>query len=143
VLAHPHNRLQIYALFMFTGVFSTFLIPETNQRTLEDVSNEEQERFAAARLPPLRPAVQMTSRQGTMLSMVPRALSRDETVVAHQRLSGGSMHPRAGSTVSQEDRMASRRWSSTTVTSPRTGSVMAREDTAASRRWSSNTINNP
>ena len=28
---------------MMTGVFSTLLIPETNQRTLEDLSNEDQE----------------------------------------------------------------------------------------------------
>ena len=30
---------------MMTGVFSTLLIPETKQRTLEDLSNEDQERY--------------------------------------------------------------------------------------------------
>jgi PHS family inorganic phosphate transporter-like MFS transporter len=30
---------------MLTGVFSTLLIPETKQRTLEDISNEEQEGY--------------------------------------------------------------------------------------------------
>lgn len=37
--------LQIFAFFMLTGVFSTSLIPETNGRTLEDLSNEEQEGY--------------------------------------------------------------------------------------------------
>jgi len=37
--------LQIFALFMLTGIFSTLLIPETNQRTLEDLSNEDQHGF--------------------------------------------------------------------------------------------------
>lgn len=32
--------LEIFALFMLTGVVSTFLIPETKNRTLEDLSNE-------------------------------------------------------------------------------------------------------
>lgn len=34
--------LEIFALFMLTGVFSTMLIPETKGRTLEDLSNEDQ-----------------------------------------------------------------------------------------------------
>lgn len=37
--------LEIFALFMLTGVFSTLLIPETKQRTLEDLSNEDQHGF--------------------------------------------------------------------------------------------------
>ncbi|KAG2083849.1 major facilitator superfamily domain-containing protein [Suillus cothurnatus] len=37
--------MEILALFMLTGVFSTLLIPETKQRTLEDISNEEQEGY--------------------------------------------------------------------------------------------------
>jgi PHS family inorganic phosphate transporter-like MFS transporter len=32
---------------MFTGIFSTMLIPETNQRTLEELSNEDQHGFIA------------------------------------------------------------------------------------------------
>lgn len=30
---------------MLTGIFSTLLLPETKQRTLEDLSNEDQEGF--------------------------------------------------------------------------------------------------
>ncbi|KAG2147700.1 major facilitator superfamily domain-containing protein [Suillus clintonianus] len=37
--------MEIFALFMLTGIFSTLLIPETKQRTLEDISNEEQEGY--------------------------------------------------------------------------------------------------
>ncbi|KAF8591129.1 phosphate permease [Ramaria rubella] len=37
--------LEIFALFMLTGIFSTLLLPETKQRTLEDISNENQENF--------------------------------------------------------------------------------------------------
>lgn len=37
--------MEIFALFMFTGIFSTLLIPETKQRSLEDISNEEQEGY--------------------------------------------------------------------------------------------------
>ena len=37
--------LQIFALFMLTGVFSTMLVPETKGRTLEDLSNEDQEGY--------------------------------------------------------------------------------------------------
>ncbi|KAI0078760.1 phosphate transporter [Panus rudis PR-1116 ss-1] len=37
--------LEIFAFFMLTGIFSTLLIPETNQKSLEDLSNERQEGF--------------------------------------------------------------------------------------------------
>ena len=37
--------LEVLSFFMMTGVFSTLLIPETNQRTLEDLSNEDQEMY--------------------------------------------------------------------------------------------------
>jgi len=37
--------LQIFAFFMLTGIFSTLLIPETKGRSLEDLSNEDQEGF--------------------------------------------------------------------------------------------------
>jgi len=37
--------LEIFAFFMFTGIFSTLLIPETMGRTLEEMSNERQEGF--------------------------------------------------------------------------------------------------
>ncbi|GLB40549.1 putative phosphate transporter [Lyophyllum shimeji] len=37
--------LEIFALFMLTGIFSTLLLPETMNRTLEDLSNEDQEGF--------------------------------------------------------------------------------------------------
>lgn len=39
--------LEIFALFMVTGVFSTLLIPETKQRSLEELSNENQEGFVS------------------------------------------------------------------------------------------------
>ncbi|KAJ7637618.1 phosphate transporter [Mycena polygramma] len=40
----PHI-LQILAFFMLTGIFSTLLLPETKQQSLEDLSNENQEGF--------------------------------------------------------------------------------------------------
>jgi len=43
--------LKITALFMLTGVFSTLLIVETKQRTLEDISNERQDGFVQAVAP--------------------------------------------------------------------------------------------
>ena len=39
------NSLEIFAFFMMTGIFSTLLIPETKQKTLEELSNENQEGF--------------------------------------------------------------------------------------------------
>jgi PHS family inorganic phosphate transporter-like MFS transporter len=37
--------LELFAFFMLTGIFSTLLIPETKGKTLEELSNEEQEGF--------------------------------------------------------------------------------------------------
>ena len=37
--------MEIFAFFMLTGIFSTLLIPETKQKTLEDLSNEDQEEY--------------------------------------------------------------------------------------------------
>ncbi|WWC58526.1 phosphate:H+ symporter [Kwoniella dejecticola CBS 10117] len=37
--------LEIFALFMLTGIFSTLLLPETKGRTLEDLSQESQDHF--------------------------------------------------------------------------------------------------
>jgi PHS family inorganic phosphate transporter-like MFS transporter len=37
--------LEIFAFFMLTGIFSTMLIPETKGRTLEDLSNEDQDGY--------------------------------------------------------------------------------------------------
>lgn len=37
--------LEIFALFMLTGIFSTLLLPETKGRTLEELSGEDQEGF--------------------------------------------------------------------------------------------------
>ena len=39
------NSLKGLSFVMMTGVFSTLLIPETKQRTLEDLSNENQEAY--------------------------------------------------------------------------------------------------
>ncbi|CAK5268566.1 unnamed protein product [Mycena citricolor] len=40
--------LEIFAFFMLTGIFSTLLLPETKQRTLEELSFENQEGFLKA-----------------------------------------------------------------------------------------------
>ncbi|QRW18214.1 Sugar (and other) transporter [Rhizoctonia solani] len=45
--------LEIFALFMLTGLFATFLIPETKGRTLEDLSNESQDGFVSGGAGPL------------------------------------------------------------------------------------------
>jgi PHS family inorganic phosphate transporter-like MFS transporter len=37
--------LEVLAFIMLTGVLSTLLIPETKQKSLEDLSNEIQESF--------------------------------------------------------------------------------------------------
>ncbi|KAF8753383.1 Phosphate [Rhizoctonia solani] len=42
-----------FALFMLTGLFATFLIPETKGRTLEDLSNESQDGFVSGGAGPL------------------------------------------------------------------------------------------
>jgi MFS transporter, PHS family, inorganic phosphate transporter len=39
------NSLEIFAFFMLTGIFSTLLLNETKGRTLEELSNEDQEGF--------------------------------------------------------------------------------------------------
>lgn len=41
--------LEIFALFMLTGVFSTLLIPETKLKSLEELSNENQEGFVSGK----------------------------------------------------------------------------------------------
>jgi len=43
--AFVKHILQIFAAFMLTGIFSTLLIPETNGKTLEELSFEPQEGF--------------------------------------------------------------------------------------------------
>lgn len=40
-----NHIMEIFAFFMLTGIFSTLLIPETKQRSLEDISNEKQEGY--------------------------------------------------------------------------------------------------
>jgi len=42
--------LEIFALFMLTGIFSTLLIPETKGKTLEELSGEDQENFVRGQL---------------------------------------------------------------------------------------------
>jgi PHS family inorganic phosphate transporter-like MFS transporter len=32
--------MQIYSAFMFAGIFTSFLIPETKRKTLEDLAGE-------------------------------------------------------------------------------------------------------
>ncbi|KAK4701918.1 MFS transporter, PHS family, inorganic phosphate transporter, partial [Phenoliferia sp. Uapishka_3] len=43
-----NHILQIFALFMFTGIFSTLLIPETKNKSLEELSGEDQDDFIKA-----------------------------------------------------------------------------------------------
>jgi len=37
--------LEIFALFMLTGIGSTLLLPETKGKSLEELSNEDQDEF--------------------------------------------------------------------------------------------------
>ena len=39
------SSLEIFSFFMLTGIGSTLLLPETKQRTLEEISNENQDGF--------------------------------------------------------------------------------------------------
>jgi PHS family inorganic phosphate transporter-like MFS transporter len=41
--------LEIFAFFMLTGIFSTLLLPETKGKTLEELSNEDQDGFIRGR----------------------------------------------------------------------------------------------
>ncbi|EMD33978.1 hypothetical protein CERSUDRAFT_117495 [Gelatoporia subvermispora B] len=43
--AFVKHIMEIFAFFMLTGVCSTLLLPETKQKTLEDISGEKQEGF--------------------------------------------------------------------------------------------------
>ncbi|KAG8757730.1 Inorganic phosphate transporter pho84 [Ceratobasidium sp. 428] len=45
--------LEIFALFMLTGLFATFLIEETKGRSLEELSNESQDGFISGGAGPL------------------------------------------------------------------------------------------
>jgi len=42
-----NHILEIFAFFMLTGIFSTLLLPETGFRTLEELSNEDQDGFVS------------------------------------------------------------------------------------------------
>jgi len=42
--------LEIFALFMLTGIFSTLLLPETMNKTLEELSGEDQDGFVRGQL---------------------------------------------------------------------------------------------
>ena len=42
--------LEIFALFMLTGIFSTLLIPETKGKSLEELSGEDQEGFVRGQM---------------------------------------------------------------------------------------------
>ncbi|KAL1662712.1 major facilitator superfamily domain-containing protein [Schizophyllum commune] len=54
--AFVKHILEIFALFMLTGIFSTLLIPETKNKSLEELSNETQEGFYKG-VAPIVPAV--------------------------------------------------------------------------------------
>lgn len=50
--------LEIFALFMLTGIFSTLLLPETMGKTLEELSNENQHNFVkGTTTKPLEPII--------------------------------------------------------------------------------------
>jgi PHS family inorganic phosphate transporter-like MFS transporter len=49
--AWVNNIMKIFGFIMITGLMSTTLIPETNQRSLEELSNEDQDGFVR---PPAR-----------------------------------------------------------------------------------------
>ncbi|CUA68526.1 Repressible high-affinity phosphate permease [Neurospora crassa OR74A] [Rhizoctonia solani] len=51
--AFINHILEIFALFMLTGLFSSFLIPETKGRSLEELSNESQDGFVSGGAGPL------------------------------------------------------------------------------------------
>jgi len=48
--AFVKHILEIFALFMLTGIFSTLLIPETKGKSLEELSGEDQENFVRGEL---------------------------------------------------------------------------------------------
>lgn len=54
--AFVKHILEIFALFMLTGIFSTLLIPETKGKSLEELSNETQDGFYKG-VAPIVPAV--------------------------------------------------------------------------------------
>ncbi|KAI0950996.1 hypothetical protein AcW1_008157 [Taiwanofungus camphoratus] len=58
--AFLNHILQIFGFFMLTGILSTLLIPETNQKTLEVLSNEKQESFFDFGDLPRRPSTRRT-----------------------------------------------------------------------------------
>jgi PHS family inorganic phosphate transporter-like MFS transporter len=43
------HLLEIFAFFMLTGIFSTLLLPETKGRSLEELSNEDQDEFVTTK----------------------------------------------------------------------------------------------
>ena len=47
------SSLEIFALFMATGVGSTLLVKETMNKTLEDLSNETQDGFVEGVVAPV------------------------------------------------------------------------------------------
>jgi PHS family inorganic phosphate transporter-like MFS transporter len=51
------HLLEIFAFFMFTGIFSTLLLPETKTQSLEDLSNEDQSGFVRAPRKQVQPTV--------------------------------------------------------------------------------------
>ena len=48
-------RLEIFAFFMLTGIFSTLVLKEGKQMTLEELSNEEQDGFIDGEPPHVLP----------------------------------------------------------------------------------------
>ena len=42
--------LELFAFFMLTGIFSTLLLPETKGKSLEELSNEDQDGFVQGKI---------------------------------------------------------------------------------------------
>ncbi|KAJ6565933.1 hypothetical protein DFH09DRAFT_1314714 [Mycena vulgaris] len=61
--ARSSHRFEILALFMLTGVFSTLLVPKTKGKSLEVLSNENQEGFMQP------PSAQMEVDNGPRIEM--------------------------------------------------------------------------
>ncbi|KAH0548146.1 hypothetical protein GP486_008126 [Trichoglossum hirsutum] len=64
------NIMKIFALFMFCGLISTFLLPETAQRSLEDITVEHGSAVVALSTPKRHPLYRESSSTG-MTSVIP------------------------------------------------------------------------
>jgi PHS family inorganic phosphate transporter-like MFS transporter len=59
----PHI-MQIFALFMLLGMFSSFLIPETARKTLEELAGEDMDAFSAPSSPAMSGTPEKNAEEG-------------------------------------------------------------------------------